>query len=202
MAFSKITDEDRLGKGNVGQPDTPLLTTTEMQEQMDSLPNLGIDKFNAFIDEISDPTAAQNIGCEAPLGMTVATQTLYSVISAIARIATNSDELAHSHANKDSLDTLTDELVASLSAISVMLNGIERVGTIVTDDEAAIPTSKAVINYVNGVDISSNILNAIYPIGAIYLTTTTDPDTLFGTTGKWELINTALSGIKTYKRIG
>lgn len=203
MAFSKITEEDRMGKGNVGQPDTPLLTTTEMQEQMDSLSNLGIDKFNAFIDEISDSTAAQNIGCEAPAGITAATETLYSVLSAIARVATNTGELAHTHINKDALDLLTDELVASLSALSVMLNGIEGVDTILTDDDTKIPTSKAVVNYVNGVDISGNILNALYPIGAIYLTTSTDPDTLFGTTNKWELVRTdTASGIKTYKRIG
>ena len=46
MSFTKITSDDTAGKGNVGQPDTPDLTTTEMQEQMDSLPNLIIEKFN------------------------------------------------------------------------------------------------------------------------------------------------------------
>lgn len=200
MAFTKITNEDRAGKGNVGQPDTPLLTATEMQEQMDSLPNLAIDKFNAFLDEIAASTAAQNIGCEAPSGVTSASQTLYSVLSAIARTANSAETLSHSHANKEDLDSLTSSLIESLTAIATMLAGIESVAAVVQDDTTAIPTSKAVMNYVAGVDISGNILNTLYPIGAIYQTTTTDPDTLFGTSGKWTLVTTDSRGIKTYKR--
>ena len=53
MQFNKITDADRDGKGNVGQPDTPNLTTQQMQELLDALPNLSIDKFNEFIDVIN-----------------------------------------------------------------------------------------------------------------------------------------------------
>ena len=58
MEFNKITEADRQGKGNVGQPDTPALSTAAMQQLMDSLPNLAIDKFNEFIDAIN--TAMQN----------------------------------------------------------------------------------------------------------------------------------------------
>ena len=32
MAFAKITDSDLKGKGNVGRPDTPGVTTAEMQQ--------------------------------------------------------------------------------------------------------------------------------------------------------------------------
>lgn len=53
MQFDKISDVDRSGKGNVGQPDTPNLNTLQMQTLMDSLPNLAIDKFNDFIDALN-----------------------------------------------------------------------------------------------------------------------------------------------------
>ena len=38
MAFRKITEGDMLGKGNVGRPDTPGVSTAEMQRIMDELP--------------------------------------------------------------------------------------------------------------------------------------------------------------------
>lgn len=53
MKFDKITAEDRAGKGNVGQPDTPNLSTSAMQVLLDSLPNLAIDKHNEFIDALN-----------------------------------------------------------------------------------------------------------------------------------------------------
>ena len=89
----------------------------------------------------------------------------------------------------------------NLTAIAGYMTGIESVTTTVTDDATAIPTASAVVNYVANTNISGTILNSIYPVGAIYQTTTTDPDTLFGTSGKWELVKTE-SGIKTYRRIG
>lgn len=200
MAFTRITEEDRLGKGNVGQPDTPLLTATEMQEQMDSLPNLAIDRFNAFLDEAEDPNGAKSLGCEAPDGIEVTSQTVYAVISAIARLAQTTGTSAHTHANKDGLDSLTDTLIEDLIAISTYLNGITEVETSITDSATAIPSSHAVVDYIQAADLTSPVVSALYPIGAIYQTTTTDPDTLFGTVGKWTLLSTDSSGIKTYKR--
>lgn len=200
MAFSRITDEDRLGKGNVGQPDTPLLTATEMQEQMDSLPNLAIDKFNNFLDEVEDPNSAKSLGCEAPDGVEASSETVYAVLSAIARLAQSTGETAHTHANKDGLDTLTETLIESLTAIDTYLTGITEVETSITDNTAAIPSSHAVVNYVQNANLTGPVVNAIFPIGAIYQTTSTDPDTLFGTSGKWTLLGTDSSGIKTYKR--
>ena len=201
MAFTKITNEDRVGKGNVGQPDTPLLTATEMQEQMDSLPNLAIDKFNAFLDEIADISASSNIGCTAPVGVETTSTTLYGVLSAIAAIANASTALAHSHANKEALDTLTANFIEELANLVTMFTGIDRVSmSTMYNDPDAIPTSRAVINYLTGENLATPIMNAIFPIGAIYQTTTTDPDTLFDTSGKWTLLSTDSSGIKTYKR--
>lgn len=53
MNFNKITDADRAGKGNVGKPDTPNLSTNDMQVLLDELANLSIDKFNEFIDALN-----------------------------------------------------------------------------------------------------------------------------------------------------
>lgn len=48
----KITSADRSGKGVTGLPDTPGLSTGDMQARFDSLGNLAIDKFNAVVDAV------------------------------------------------------------------------------------------------------------------------------------------------------
>jgi hypothetical protein len=48
----KITSGDRTGKGVTGLPDTPGLSTGDMQARFDSLGNLAIDKFNAVVDAV------------------------------------------------------------------------------------------------------------------------------------------------------
>lgn len=201
MAFSRITDEDRQGKGNVGQPDTPLLTATEMQEQMDSLANLMIDRFNSFLNELEDKSAALSIGCEPPTGVTSTSNTLYAVMSAVARLATSAGTLAHTHANKAALDSLTTNLISDILSLVTIFSGISSVANTVTSDATAVPTSQAIVNYVSTMNIKPSILTAIYPIGAVYQTTSIDPDTLFGTTGHWTLIAHNTQGVKTYKRI-
>ena len=50
----KISSADRTGKGVTGLPDTPGLSTGDMQARFDSLANLSIDKFNAVVDAVSD----------------------------------------------------------------------------------------------------------------------------------------------------
>lgn len=52
--YSKITREDTAGLGNVGQPDTPNLSASGMQELLDGLPNKIIEKFNEFIDALNE----------------------------------------------------------------------------------------------------------------------------------------------------
>ena len=46
----KISSADRAGKGVTGLPDTPGLSTGDMQERFDSLGNLSIEKFNALVE--------------------------------------------------------------------------------------------------------------------------------------------------------
>lgn len=200
MAFTKITTEDRQGKGNVGQPDTPLLTTTEMQEQMDSLPNLAIDKFNDFIDEISAPTAANSIGATPPDGIT-AQNNLSSILSAIAIETRQSILLRHSHPNKTVLDGLSAALLENINALLMLMSGIDNIDYICTGSASAIPTSAAVANYISGYNYKPLIKDAIYPIGAVYQSTLISPDTIFGTTNCWQLISTDSNGVKTWKRI-
>lgn len=48
----KITSADRAGKGVTGLPDTPGLSTGDMQARFDSLGNLAIDKFNKVVDNV------------------------------------------------------------------------------------------------------------------------------------------------------
>jgi hypothetical protein len=53
MNFTKITEEDLLNKGVFGLPDTPGLTTQQMQEKFDELSkDVIIPKFNSLIDEL------------------------------------------------------------------------------------------------------------------------------------------------------
>ena len=204
MAFSKITDQERLGKGNVGQPDTPLLTTTEMQEQMDSLPNLGIDGFNRFIDEITDKTAAQNIGCEPPSGIT-AQNNIKAIFNSIVLDYANAKTYAHTHQNKQQLDIIDVNFIAGVGSLISMLAAISRVDPYIDveaqDLSSGLPTSLAVKNFLEGYNYKSIIKDQIYPIGSIYQTTLVSPDIIFGTTGAWQLLSTDENGVKTYKRL-
>ena len=50
----KISSADRAGKGVTGLPDTPGLSTGDMQARFDSLGNLAIDKFNAVVDSVGE----------------------------------------------------------------------------------------------------------------------------------------------------
>lgn len=55
MAFTKITPADTTGKGVIGLPDTPELSSTDMQEKFDELAlDVIVPKFNNLVDEITD----------------------------------------------------------------------------------------------------------------------------------------------------
>ena len=194
--FDKITEQDRQGKGNVGQPDTPALTTTEMQEQMDSLPNLIIDKFNALIDALAESSAAINIGAEVPEGIE-ALPNVESILIAMVTSINLCTQAKHQHANKTTLDRLNDEALDAATRLMEMFTSILRVDGVVTDSSTALPTCAAVKNYADGLNIKTKVLEAAYPVGAVYSTTATDPQILFG--GTWTLIDT-VGTIKHYRR--
>ena len=82
MAFRKITDVDVKGKGNVGRPDTPGVSTAEMQRIMDEIPReVIIPAFNALIDALADKTSAATLGITAPVG--IAGSTVQEVVNAL-----------------------------------------------------------------------------------------------------------------------
>ena len=62
-----------LGKGNVGRPDTPGVSTAEMQRIMDELPREVLaPAFNELAGQLEAETAAADIGAAAPEGVTAA----------------------------------------------------------------------------------------------------------------------------------
>lgn len=63
MAFTKITDEDLLNKGVIGLPDTPGLSTSEMQAKFEQTAReVIVPKFNQLVDDLANPSAASQIG--------------------------------------------------------------------------------------------------------------------------------------------
>ena len=73
MAFRKITEGDMLGKGNVGRPDTPGVSTAEMQRIMDELPREVLaPAYTVRAGPLAADTGAADRGAAAPEGVTVA----------------------------------------------------------------------------------------------------------------------------------
>ena len=63
MAFEKITGEDLLNKGVIGLPDTPGLSTSEMQAKFEQTAReVIVPMFNQLVDELLGPSAASQIG--------------------------------------------------------------------------------------------------------------------------------------------
>ena len=63
MAFTKITDGDLKDKGVMGLPDTPGLSTSEMQAKFEQTAReVIIPMFNQLVDELLGPSAASQIG--------------------------------------------------------------------------------------------------------------------------------------------
>lgn len=65
MAFTKITDGDLKDKGVIGLPDTPGLSTSEMQAKFEQIAReVLVPKFNQLVDELLGPSAASQIGAK------------------------------------------------------------------------------------------------------------------------------------------
>ena len=196
--FNKVTAQDRANKGNVGLPDTPNMTANELQERMDSLPNLGIDKLNELIDGLNAETAAGNIGMVVPNGVTTTQTTIQAVINAIVLDWSLNTANRHTHANKAVLDTITSTMLDNYSALVTLFTGIETIAQAVSNNNSALPTSKAVKDFVDAYDIKSKVLAVAYPVGVIYSTKGTAPGTLFG--GTWSVLDTDTQGVTRYLR--
>ena len=198
MAFNKVTPQDRANKGNVGLPDTPNMTANELQERMDSLPNLGIDKLNELIDALNDTTAAGNIGMAIPSGVSTTQATVQGVVYAMVLDWTLNTQNRHSHSNKAVLDGITQDALNSYSALVTLLTGIASISNTITNNASALPTDKAVHDYVENFDVRSKVLAAAYPVGCVYSTKGAAPTAIFG--GTWSLIDTDAQGVSRYLR--
>lgn len=143
MAFKRITENDMLGKGNVGKPDTPGVSTSEMQRIMDELPREVIaPAFNELSGQLEADTASADIGANAPDGITPdpapaenSPAKLQSVLQGIVNKITdhiadqvkhvtseertswnNASNDRHTHDNKSILDGITSSLVGNWNA--------------------------------------------------------------------------------------
>ena len=158
--FTKITETDMKNKGVVGLPDTPNLSTTEMQAKLDELStDVIVPKFNNLVDELSDPSAAESIGIEAPDKFTGIT--IKDLIYQIVDIVLSNQEKAHEHPNKDTIDGITDQNLSDLGSLVNLFSGIASVASAVTDSLTEIPNNHAIVEYVKALG-SGDMLKAIY----------------------------------------
>ena len=119
MAFTKITENDTINKGVIGLPDTPNLSTSEMQAKFEELSNdVIIPKFNNLVDELEAKSAAGNIGATIPSGINAESENVQAVLNGIAEKAhtheksdaelTDAVTKAHEHSNKSVIDKFTE----------------------------------------------------------------------------------------------
>ncbi len=119
MAFTKITENDTINKGVIGLPDTPNLSTSEMQAKFEELSNdVIIPKFNNLVDELEAKSAAGNIGATIPSGINAERENVQAVLNGIAEKAhtheksdaelTDAVTKAHEHSNKSVIDKFTE----------------------------------------------------------------------------------------------
>lgn len=70
MAFTKITEADMMNKGVVGLPDTPNLSTSEMQQKFDEIAtDVIVPKFNNLVDELDASNIDKRIESETITNM-------------------------------------------------------------------------------------------------------------------------------------
>ena len=144
--FTKITQDDLQNKGVVGLPDTPNLSTHDMQAKFDEIAtDVIVPAVNNLIDELEASTAADNIGAKDGED----DSTIQDILDALSSAASDLEDLKHSHDNKTTLDNITATLLSNINALLLMMTGITSVAGSVTDTPNAIPTCKAIVNYVS-----------------------------------------------------
>ena len=75
MKLERITQEMMRGKGSVGRPDTPGVSTAEMQRILDELPREVLaPAMNRLADQLESPQAAAALGAVLPDGSPVTVQ--------------------------------------------------------------------------------------------------------------------------------
>ena len=124
MAFTKITNQELNSRGATTLPNQPKISATALKQEFDApAKNIVAPKFNNLIDELEATTAAASLGAVAPTGRTG--ETVQAVIDDISddlatleESAAPAIEDAHTHANKDLLDTYTQTEADLASAVA------------------------------------------------------------------------------------
>lgn len=148
MSYTKVTEEDRQGKGVTGLPDVPQLTTGDMQAKLDELGNMGIDALNGLIDELEAVTGADSLGATVPEGIT-ASPNVGSIIAAYGLLLSTLQSSAHIHLNYEALNSISSPVKAEYDRIASILQAINSFDNGVFDDAGSVPTGHAIVNYVS-----------------------------------------------------
>lgn len=161
MAFTKIGTSDLSGKGVIGLPDTPQLTTEEMQQKFDELAlSVLVPAFNRLVDELGAHDAASNIGISLPEGIALDSN-VAAVINWMLSDISESDQLRHSHANKAVLDLISLAVKSEYDRLVTLLDGIYEISATVKNSADSIPTGKAISEYISELG-GGDMLKAVY----------------------------------------
>lgn len=161
MAFTSIVASDLNGKGVVGLPDTPQLTTEEMQQKFDELAlSVLVPAFNRLVSELGAQSAASNIGISLPEGSALDSN-VAAVINWMLSDISESDQLRHSHANKAVLDLITLAVKTGYDRLVTLLASITEISATVKNSADSIPTGKAISEYISGLG-GGDMLKSVY----------------------------------------
>lgn len=139
MGFTRITSSDTANKGVVGLPDTPGLTTADMQKKFDEISlDVIIPKLNALMNELESEVAASYIGATVPSGIS-AEKNVQSILEKIATVAASASKAA-------------DE------AISAARGAEEKIFSAVNAANSAVATANQAVNVAYG------IMNMVDPV--------------------------------------
>lgn len=148
MAFTTITNADLVNKGVSSLADTPDMEASELKMRFDSLANLAIDKIKTIVTELEEETASISLGASVPTGVTAA-KNVQSILDALNMIVQQNAENRHNHLNKEILDTISEEDKTNYDNLVLRFSDIQSVEQAIHDSDTEIPTSGAVVDYIN-----------------------------------------------------
>lgn len=148
MAFTTITNADLVNKGVKGLPDTPEMEASELKARFDSLGDLTVEKFKQLVIELEEQTAALSLGARVPTGLS-ASKNVQSIIDALYIIVHSNALDSHTHTSLAALNGITPRIKEGYDQTVLKFDSIRSVEQIVNDSDSEIPTSGAVVDYVN-----------------------------------------------------
>jgi len=143
MAFDKITAADLLNKGVEGLPDTPGLTTAQMQKKFDEIAkDVIVPKFNDAMDKLNDPSGADDTQVTDPT--TGLQNSLNGALQNIENENAANTLAQHTHANKATLDDIDATVKADYDRLVTLLAAITGIQSVLSSSTAELPDAKAV----------------------------------------------------------